>query len=159
MLVIQVRKQLPHTEANASAAAEQLLAEEEQAAAQAAIRKQKLKIKKQQQKAKKQLSQQLQQCQGAATKNCTSAPAMCHMQTLPDSMFLTNLVGAKAAGTNITSSIYDVQIVNIQSVAHGDYHQSGYQLQQLFQCPLTKVCLACCSVVGIDCALLNSVLS
>ncbi len=139
MMVTQVSKQLPRTEANALAAAEQLLAEEEQEAAQAAVRKQKQKVKKQQQRAKKQLSQQHQQGQGAATKTCTSAAAMCHTQTLPDSMFLTNLVGAKAAGTNITSSIYDVQIVNIQSVAHGDYHQSGYQLQQLFQCPLTKV--------------------
>ena len=116
-----------------------LAKEEEQAAAQAAVRKQKQKVKKQQQKAKKQLSQQRQQGQGAATKTCTSVPAMCHTQTLPDSVFLTNHVGAKAAGTNITSSIYGVQIVTTQAVAHGDYRQSGCQLQQLFECPLTKV--------------------
>ncbi|DBA67818.1 TPA: hypothetical protein ACH3X2_014168 [Trebouxia sp. C0005] len=137
----KVRKQLPRTEANALAAAEQLLAEEEQVAAQAAVKKQKQKVKKQQQKAKKQLCKQHQQGPGAAAKTCTSASAMRHKQTLPNSMFLTNHVDAKAASTNNTSSSYDEQTVNRQAIAHSHYRQSGCQLQQLFQCPLTKALL------------------
>ncbi|DBA80820.1 TPA: hypothetical protein ACH3X1_008038 [Trebouxia sp. C0004] len=122
--LIKVVKKLPHTQADALAAAEQLLAAEEQAAAQAAVTKQKQKVKKQQQNAKKHLSQQHQQGQGAAFNTCTSAPAVCHTQTLPHSIIsLKNHVGAKAAGTNITSSSHGAVLVDPVIAAHGHTYE------------------------------------